>query len=214
MSGCERYRRWMDDAVDGVLRLEATDQLDAHLASCPHCRHQMDDLRSLVSAAAELPGELDPCRDLWPDIERRLEGAPAPRRLAHRMVLAVAALVIVGVGLSLLRAHMTVPQGPAAVVGEVVQANSRTAPLDSARLEYRQARTELLEVMRARRGEVSPETLEVIESNLALIDRAIDDIERVLVANPGEGRLDRHLLLAYARQIELLRWATRMPSRT
>ncbi len=109
---------------------------------------------------------------------------------------------------------MTGPQLQPSADPGIVQADNRTAQLDDVRLEYRQARAELLEVVRARSGEVSPETLEVIESNLALIDRAIDNIEMALAANPDEGRLDRHLLLAYHRQIEMLRWAARMPSRT
>ncbi|MEN8162891.1 MAG: zf-HC2 domain-containing protein [Acidobacteriota bacterium] len=213
MKQCKDSRRWMNDAVDGDLRPDLTERLEAHLDSCPECRRHMDDLRSLVTAAAGLSSELVPSRDLWPGIEGRLTGVPSSRWPVRSVVLAVAALVVVGFGLSLLRAPTTGPQlAPSADPG-IVQAHNRTATLDDVRLEYRQARDELMEVVQARSGEVSPETLQVIENNLALIDRAIDEIEMVLAASPGEGRLDRHLLLAYNRQIELLRWAARMPSR-
>ena len=212
MNECERYRQWMDDAVDGDFASDATELLEVHVASCAACRQHMDDILSLVSAAAELPGEIEPGRDLWPEIEGRLVVLPASRWSVRRVVFAVAALAIFGVGLSLLRIPDTRPLLAPSMGSEIVPAGNRAATLEGVRLEYGQARTELMEVVRARAGELSPETMEVIESNLALIDRAIDDIETVLADNPGEGRLDRHLYLAYARQIELLRWAARMPS--
>jgi len=214
MRKCENYRRWMDDAVDCDLEPDSMEQLEAHLDSCPECRRYMDDLRSLVTAAAGLPSEMEPSRNLWPDIEGRLTGQPSSRWPVRRVVLAVAALVVAGFALSQLRAPNTGLQLQLPTQPGVVQAGNQTATLDDVRLEYRQARDELLEVVQARSGEISPETMQVIENNLALIDRAIDDIETVLAANPGEGRLDRHLRLAYHRQIEMLRWAARMPSRT
>ncbi len=215
MKECKHYHRWMNDAVDGDLAPDLTERLEEHLDSCPDCHRHMDHLRSLVTAAANLPSEMEPSRDLWPGIEGRLTGQLPSRRPVRRVVLAVAAMaavVVVGFGLSLLRAPNSGQQSPSSTEKGIVQANNRTATLDDVRLEYRQARDELLKVVQARGGEVSPETLEVIENNLALIDRAIDDIETVLAVNPGEGRLDRHLLLAYHRQIEMLRWAARMPS--
>ena len=214
MKDCENYLRRMGDAVDGDLRPELTERLEAHLDLCPDCLRHMDDLQSLVTAAADLPSEMKPSRDLWPEIEGRLTGLPSSRRPVRRVVLAAAALFVFGFALALLRAPNTRPQDPSPTESGIAQATNRTATLDGVRLEYRQARDELLEVVRARSGEISPETLEVIETNLALIDRAIDDIEMVLATNPGQGRLDRLLLLAYHRQIEMLRWATRLPSRT
>lgn len=213
MNQCETCRRWMDDAIDGDLRPDFSERLQMHLDECPACRRQMDDLRSLVVAAAKLPGAKEPTRDLWPEIEGRLSAVPSSHKVIRRVVLAVAALVVAALGLGVLRApnsgNVILPQAEFGVV----QADNRAASLDGVRLEYRQAREELLAVVQARRAEVSPETLEIIESNLALIDQAIGDIEKVLATNPGEGRLDRHLRLAYARQIELLRWAARIPSR-
>ena len=214
MKECEHFRLLMNDAVDDDLAPDLTDQLEVHLDSCPGCHQHMNDLRSLVTAAAALPSELEPSRDLWPDIEGRLMGMPSSQRTVRRVVLAVAALVVAGFALSLLRTPSTGPQLQSSMQSGIVQADSRTATLDDVRLEYRRARGELLEVLQARRGEISPETWQVIENNLALIDRAIDEIETVLAVNPVEGRLDRQLLLAYHRQIAMLRWAARMPSRT
>ncbi|RLE35305.1 MAG: hypothetical protein DRJ61_03555 [Acidobacteria bacterium] len=214
MKECKDYRLWMNDAVDDDLAPDLRERLEMHLDSCPECHRHMDDLRSLVTAAAGLPSEMEPSRNLWPDIEGRLTGQPSSRKLVRRVVLAVAALVVAGFALSQLRAPNTGSQLQLSTQPGIVQAGNQTATLDDVRLEYRQARDELLEVVQARSGEISPETMQVIESNLALIDRAIDDIETVLAANPGEGRLDRHLRLAYHRQIEMLRWAARMPSRT
>lgn len=214
MSKCERYRQWMHDAVDGDLASERVEQLDGHLASCSECRRQMLDLQALVSAASELPKGIEPKRDLWPEIEGRLVEVKTPRVSLAHVGLAVAAMVIIGVALSVLMTPESKPQFLPADRSGVVLADHQTATLDGVRLEYREARAELLEVVQGRSQEISPETQKIIDNNLALIDRAIDEIETVLADNPGEGRLDRHLYLAYARQIELLRWAARMPSQT
>lgn len=213
MSECNRFRQWMNDAVDGDLESDSTVLLESHLLSCSACRHHYDGLLSLVAAAASLPAEVEPARDLWPEIEGRLPGKEKTHRY-FRVSLAVAAVALVGVALSLLRAPESESRFRPVERIEAVQAANQAATMQGVRLEYREARAELLEVVQARSGEISPETERVIERNLALIDQAIVDIETALAENPGEGRLDRHLYLAYARQIELLRWAARMPSQT
>lgn len=211
MNQCEHFQEWMNDAVDGQLPEDAMVRLEAHLASCSTCRLEMEGIQSLVAAGSALPSELEPNRDLWPGIQSRLDGAGTSRRKVHRLLAVVAALVVAGVGLVSLRNPDTRPQAMRDPGNDVVAAANSTATLDEVQLEYRHARSELLALVRAREGEVSPETWDVIEGNLALIDRAIDDIEKALAANPDEGRLDRHLRLAYHRQIEMLRWAVRMP---
>ncbi len=110
MSKCERYRQWMHDAVDGDLASERVEQLDGHLASCSECRRQMFDLQALVSAASELPIGIEPKRDLWPEIEGRLVEVKTPRVSLAHVGLAVAAMVIIGVALSVLRTPESKPQ--------------------------------------------------------------------------------------------------------
>ncbi len=96
MKECKDYRRWMNEAVDDDLAPDLRDRLEMHMHSCPECHRHMDDLRSLVTAAAGLPSELEPSRDLWPGIEGRLTGRPSLRWPVRRVILAVAALVVVG----------------------------------------------------------------------------------------------------------------------
>jgi hypothetical protein len=56
---------------------------------------------------------------------------------------------------------------------------------------------------------MSAENLRIVEQNVALIDRAIEDIEAALLDNPEDPNLNRSLRLAYARQLDVLETATR-----
>jgi len=74
------------------------------------------------------------------------------------------------------------------------------------------ARTELLAILELRRHELSPETLQVVDNNLQLIDEAIDEIVLALGRDPDNAQLSHRLAAVYRQQIELLRTATRLPS--
>jgi hypothetical protein len=102
----ERLAEWMEQEVDA--RTDAA--LARHVAGCARCAALVDDLRSIRRAAASLPA-LTPSRDLWPEIEARIQ-APVitlPSRAAHRaprstwwMGAAAAGLVAVTAGVTYL----------------------------------------------------------------------------------------------------------------
>ena len=70
----------------------------------------------------------------------------------------------------------------------------------------------LLAAIEERRDRFSPETLAVLEKNLAIIDRAIDDVHAALEADPSSH--DSNLLLAamHEQKVELLRRVARLSS--
>jgi hypothetical protein len=65
----------LDDYLDGLLEPNEKQEVDAHLASCPACAHELQSLRNLLSEARQLPEEIEPSRDLWPQLAERLEAA-------------------------------------------------------------------------------------------------------------------------------------------
>jgi hypothetical protein len=64
----ERLSDWLEHDVDAALRAA----LDRHVAGCARCATLVADLASIRREAASLP-ELVPSRDLWPDIEARIQ---------------------------------------------------------------------------------------------------------------------------------------------
>jgi hypothetical protein len=102
----ERLADWLEQEVDA----QTDAALARHAAGCARCGALVDDLRSIRRAAASLPA-LTPSRDLWPDIEARIQ-APVitlPSRAARRaqrstwwMAAAAAGLVAVTAGVTYL----------------------------------------------------------------------------------------------------------------
>ena len=102
----ERLADWLDEEVDA----HTDAALARHAAGCARCGALVNDLRSIRRAAASLPA-LTPSRDLWPEIEARIQ-APVitlPSRAARRaprstwwMGAAAAGLVAVTAGVTYL----------------------------------------------------------------------------------------------------------------
>jgi hypothetical protein len=78
--------------------------------------------------------------------------------------------------------------------------------------DFDATRGELLDALEARRHELSPETQQVLEDNLDLIDEAMQRIADALREDPESDLLRKQLVGAYRQQIGLLERAVRMPS--
>lgn len=70
----------------------------------------------------------------------------------------------------------------------------------------------LREMLATRRSELDTATVRVLEENLTIIDRAIDQSRQALVRDPNSTFLIDHLNSALGRKVELLRTATLIPS--
>lgn len=110
--------------LDGDLPPSDTRALDAHLATCPACRRELDSLRALVASAAALPNDVAPARDLWPEISAQLASsvsmslAPVPSRSRASVIFASFAPLAVAACVALLltlgeRLNTTAFPGPA-----------------------------------------------------------------------------------------------------
>ncbi len=211
---CEEVRGRLDEWVEGALGEREKEAVAAHLAGCDDCRAEARALEALLAAAADLPREIRPPRELWAGIDARLAGSERPRRAglpAWAMVAAALALVVVtaavttiltrnydeAVALKLRRAGESAP--PTAARDEDVPG------ADEAR--FLAASQELLAGLEAQ--DLSPETMEIVRRNLEVIDAAIAELQVALDRDPGNGELTRMLLATYQRKIDLLEQAAR-----
>ncbi len=169
--------------------------------------------------ARALPRSVPPPRDLWPEIEARLDeydSKSAPRgsisgqrpRRWQPLALAAGLLLAVSVGFWLGR----VPDSsmPAATTAGTPNAAPDTSgpAMQSVGLltggELRQTRMALARDIEQRLEALTPTTREVVLDNLAVINQALDDIDAALDASP-DSDLDARLLMAmYADQLVLL----------
>ena len=157
----------------------------------------------LTGLAAQLPRSIEPPRDLWPAIEARI--APPPRRArGWRIALAAAALAAVAAGSSLTTAWlMNGTDGPPAV--------SAAAPREAA---YLRATGALVQELALRRDELAPETVAVLDRNLEIIDRAIQESRAALAADPANADLAELLWASYERKVSFLEQAARLATPT
>ncbi len=76
--------------------------------------------------------------------------------------------------------------------------------------EYRSELERLQTALGEHRDELAPNTVRVLEKNLAVIDRAIRESREALRLDPGNPFLESHLDRAYRTKLEYLREATRI----
>jgi hypothetical protein len=148
----------------------------------------MNDRReTLDRLLANLPRELLPARNLWPDIAYRLarvrRGAP-PMALAAGIVLAAACLA------SLFTWAVLEGRNVPRVLQTVSARGSFDEPNDA---KYVLARDMMEKTFRERLALLEPATRVKIESSLELIRRAHEDIRKALAADPESPVLEQLL---------------------
>lgn len=220
----DQLSEYLDEGLDDV-RLPPVEE---HLAGCEACRALVEDLRR-VKEASRLLGGRQPARDLWPGIASAIAAAPRDvdvialpvgRRRAQPpsgFFLTVRQLAAASVVLVSMSAAATWWAGVGIATrpgsGAVAQAGSESAaalvadiPGPSAELA---GELEVLEMALAQaRGRLDPNTVRIVERNMGVIQRAIDESLQALVVDPGNVFLKEHLERAYQQKVDFLREAT------
>src|SRR5512133_1661258 len=70
---CVDVEKLLDDLVDGSLSESRAAEVENHIASCQACRAAERSLKALLAEAAALEPSIEPPRDLWLGIARRIE---------------------------------------------------------------------------------------------------------------------------------------------
>ena len=203
---CAELRDRRDAYAAGTLSPAEAAAFEEHLSSCAACTAMLEAAEPAPDVGM-LARSLPPEGDLWPAIHARLR----PRGTRGRLVvpgwlLAAAAVLLVAVssGVTLL----LVRSGSRAVAPVTATA---LAPLE---VQYAGAAAELSAALEQSRTRLSPETLRIIERNLAVIDSALAESRRALSADPGNAALERLVIAAWQQKMDFLRRATDLPARS
>jgi hypothetical protein len=179
-----------------------------------------------VSSLRELPQAIEPARDLWPQIEARLNaiqaaaptapGAMIPLRRSRARLrwLAAAAMVAsvavgVWIGRSLLPGSgpLIAVRQPTTVAPSVNPAGGGAAAADVAYVNdprYQRQRAALLRSLQAQLATMPPETRDKVQASLAAVEKAKQDLEQALGKDPGNALLQELLVNTYQDEMRVL----------
>ena len=220
----------LSDYIDGELDPRQHSEVAAHLAQCPACREIANDLRAVAARAASLP-DLRPHQDLWSGVSERI-GSESRRvaafvpRGGRRFSFTLPQLAAAGLALMVLSGGMVwlaktgdpradFPPVDAVASVDPSGAGSGTpavAPVMFADPQYQGAVEDLERLLQAGRSRLDPETVRILEENLATIDAAIAQSRAALQNDPANAFLHTHLAAAQQRKLALLRRATALTS--
>ena len=163
----------------------------------------------LMAAAAQLPTEIAPERDLWPDIETAI-ATPAPQHRSWTPYLAQAAAIVLLVGGSSGITYMMTKSGNEIVpqIGTVVKLDTEFTSFGNnyeLGQEFQDARNNLAAQLDLELDRLSPEARDGVEENLEVIRSAITEINSALEEEPNNVHLQDLLLKTYRDELTVMR---------
>jgi tetratricopeptide (TPR) repeat protein len=209
-----------NDALgDELLTVEERAAIESHLAECAECRTALAELRAVARLARNLP-DAPPSSNLWPGITARLDPPPSVvpfrRTLTKQFSFTVPQLAAAALALMVLSGGMVWiarsgdPRASLPPVVATVDAPTGDAveTVSFADAQYDQAVADLEKALKAGRTRLDPETVRIIEDNLASIDLAIEQARKALRNDPANVDLNTYFAASRNRKLALLRRAS------
>ena len=198
----------INDYVDETLEPGEQASVTEHVHACAECRAEVAALQTMLQKVGALPTSIAPARDLRPNMWAQTDR----KSLWHwRYPLAAAAIVLIAVSslLTLVLSRNETVQTPTAIV-----TTPNTVDLVSLERQYTSELEELQRILRNNREDLAPETVQILEENLRIIDSAIQEARSALTRDPNSSTLGELLRSAYQRKLDLLKQAARTSAST
>lgn len=202
----------LQDFLEGFLDPEEEAAVQEHLDSCSECVGQLESLTELLHNLKELPLEALPARDLWPQVAWRMGGAETADAGKDRKRFSLSGWQLMAASIAL----MVISGGSVwAVLSRGADQGAGLAARPDAPAQfvsweesyggYDEAVTDLEAFLERGREVLDPETVEVLEENLRVIDDAIEEAREALARDPASSVLQRFLAENLRKKVDLLR---------
>ncbi len=225
----DQFTHQLSAYLDGELERDSRRRLEAHLAACPECSALLADLRAIVGAAPHYEGR-QPSRDLWKDIEARLDEAevvplrkdfptfrlsdlPTQRRFSWPQLIAASiVMAAVGGGATYFALRSSSPRSDVTAVQPsdlpTFRPSDSLKTVEYAEAQYDAAVRDLELLLDAGRNRLDSTTVKTIEQSLQKIDAAIAEARIAIQRDPANQYLSRQIAANMRRKLDLLRAAT------
>jgi hypothetical protein len=225
----DRFTELLSDYLDNDLPRAEYDAVERHLGTCTECRDMLAGIAAVKTRAASLVDPPAPT-DLWAGIASRIgtagstREAPARRGVVLELPVArtriwaapqwlavAAAFAIVAAGAVWFAQSRLVPSGakPSAVVSRGTTGTDAT----SASFDANQIEDEIRDLQAALergRGKLAPETVQVLEDNLRIIHKALDDARTALAQDPANVELKDYLAGSVQKKLNMVKRAAEL----
>jgi anti-sigma factor RsiW len=221
---CQGNDDQLGDYVDGALDAAARTAFETHLAGCARCRALAADFQTIHAVTRALEPAAPPAA-AWTRIAAAIAGAvvdrPARRwwqfgadgsnNTIWQPAAAMAMAIVLTTGLSWLGGQLggrLAPASEPARVASVSPALGSAAfgndELDLAAQEYQREISGLERIAAVDRDALDPETADVLQVNLTVVDTAIGESRAALVNEPANDTAIASLFEALRRKLSLL----------
>lgn len=156
----------------------------------------------IVERARALPDSISPPHDLWPDIRHNLKSQAKTRWSTRR--LAAAAVVLIGLSSTFTLWVAQNFEEPVRIEIAATPPVARFGPWFASGTDIVQTRDDMLNTVKLELANLSPETWEILVTNLNNIEAARRDINKALDGHPHSELLQHLLLSTYTNELTLL----------
>jgi anti-sigma factor RsiW len=202
---CQDYEEQLGDYVEGTLDATTRARVGAHLQVCVHCSATVGDFGVIRAMARELEA-VAPSPQVWQALAARAPHAASPFHRARgwlggwQPVFAAAMAVLLATSLWWVGGHLSaVTVLRPATTAQVFEAES-----ESVEAQYTAAIARLEEVTSVEGTALDPETVDVINAGLMVVDEAIGESRAALETQPENELAQESLFAALRRKIAVL----------
>ena len=201
----------LNDWIDGVAEPTQAQAITAHIASCDECNAIATSLRQLLNDSASLPKAMPVPAEIWEGVAaatvaRRSNMRDAVWQLRYPLAAAATFLIAITAAVTLLLSPAR--EKPVAVTRTVTTPAVQLA-VQRAEADYGESVRTLEALLSARRAQLDPATVKMLDQHLVIIDGAIRDAKAALAKNPDNKALPHMITGAYERKVNMLTRALR-----
>ncbi|MCW8875960.1 MAG: hypothetical protein OQJ89_09980 [Kangiellaceae bacterium] len=173
----------------------------------------LDKQKQLQQALNSLPQDMEPSRELWPEIEANIKGKFTKIYTPRWIPWAIAATLVLSIGSvswswrTYQQAELLVRNHAAHQIDSIEQAKSALKLMEQ---EYRLARTALLSQIDFEIGEGQAEMITNVRSQLRVIDKATVNLKKAIELQPNDPKLPKLLKATYQQELAVLSQLVRL----